>query len=227
MKNIYAVMFIATFLYSCSDQPKTTTVKFTDTAVRDTLSAAKINALKNDSVARLLQSLAANDSIVPGKSIGNISVEENTDETIQALGQPDSAKAQTGGSVLSWYRNLPGKAADSNVNSIKVLTKIISGKQEEISRVKQIRTTSSFFKTAGLAGVGSTIVFIKMQFPSLKNAAGSYTDKNGSNVTVYDAVKEGIAFEINETTKCIGIIVHSPGQKAWETYSILGPVKKL
>ncbi len=227
MKKIYAVIFTVALFYSCSDQPKTTTVKFTDTAVRDTLSTAKINALKNDSVARLLQSLAANDSIVPGKSIGNIFVEEDAEEVIQALGEPDSSKVQTGRSVLSWYRNLPGKAADSNVNSIKVFTKIISVKQEEINRVKQIRTTSTFFKTAGLAGVGSTIVFIKMQFPSLKKATGSYTDKRGSTVTVYDAVKEGIAFEINETTKCIGITVHGPGQKVWETYSLLDPVKKL
>ena len=108
---------------------------------------------------------------------------------------------------------MPGKAADSNVNSIKVLTKIISAKQEEINRVKQIRITSSFFKTENPAGVGSTIVFIKMQFPSLKKASGSYTDKNGSIVTVYDAVKEGIAFEIGSLTKCIGIIVHKPGEK--------------
>ena len=214
MKKIYAVIFIANSLYSCSDQTKTTTVKFTDTAVRDTLSAAKINALKNDSVARLLQSLAANDSIVPGKSIGNISVEENAEEVIQALGQPDSAKDQTGSAVLSWYRNLPGNAADSNINSIKVLTKAISAKQEGTNRVKQIRITSSFFKTLGQAGIGSTIVFIKMQFPSLKKATGSYINNNGSTVTVYDAVKEGIAFEIGSLTKCIAIIVHKPGEKA-------------
>ncbi|MEJ7611055.1 MAG: hypothetical protein WKF88_07740 [Ferruginibacter sp.] len=213
MKNLYAAIFLATFLYACSDQPKTTTVKYTDTAVRDTFSAKAGNALKNDSVARLLTSLAANDSILPGKSIGNIILEENTEEVIQALGRPDSTKAGKGSSVLSWYSNLPGKAADSTENSIKIVTKIISGKQEETNRVKQMRVTSSFFKTAGQAGVGSTIVFIKMQFPSLKKATGSYTAQNGGNVTVYDAVKEGIAFEIGGLTKCIGITVHKPGEK--------------
>ena len=67
-----------------------------------------------------------------------------------------------------------------------------------------------------------------MQYPTIKKATASFSDKTtGKTVQIYDEVKQGIAFEINEATKCIGITVHLPGKKAWESYFVeYGPLKK-
>ena len=66
-----------------------------------------------------------------------------------------------------------------------------------------------------------------MQYPEIRKNNSSYTAKDGKKVLVYDNGKAGIAFEINEATKCIGITVHKPGDIATESFSALfGTLKK-
>lgn len=66
-----------------------------------------------------------------------------------------------------------------------------------------------------------------MHYPSLKNSSLAFKDKTGSDVLIYDAINDGIAFEINEATKCAGITVHEPGKKALEIYtSVYGGIVK-
>ena len=45
----------------------------------------------------------------------------------------------------------------------------------------------------------------------------TYTTNAGNKISVYDDVKEGIAFETNEEGKCILISVHLKGQKNIKT----------
>ena len=174
------------------------------------------------------QKPATNDTIVPGKSIGHISLNETAEDVIRALGEPDARDAAMGKALLTWNSKPSMKGADTIVNSIEIFTATNFGAKNEASRVKQIRITSPFFKTSEHVSCGSTIAFIKLQFPELKKVTASYTDNAGNTIMIWDDTKTGISFEINEMTKCCGITVHKPGEKAREIYNAkFGDVKNL
>ncbi len=200
-------------LAACRQQTKTSTEKFTDTQVRDTTPGMPAAATIKDTITK---APSANDTINPGKSIGHISLNEKTADVIAALGKPDAEDAAMGKAMLTWNSKPTMNVNDTIPHTIKIFTSTNFGGKDEASRVKHIRVTSPFFKTAEGVGCGSTIAFIKMQYKDIKKPAASYTDKSGKKVMIYD--KDGIAFEIDENTKCVGITVHKPGEKAWETY---------
>ena len=217
MKKGFTIPIIALSLFSCTQQTKTSTEKFTDTAVHDSVSKAGDTTKKNISGATM--PAAANDTIVPGKSIGHILLNERMDDVIRALGQPDSTDAAMGKSMSKWFSKPSKKGADTAIHSIIVFATTNFGGKDEASRVKHIRITSPFFKTAEGVGCGSTIAFIKMQYPTIKKAGASYTDRSGNTVLIYDDTNEGIAYEIDASTRCVGITVHARGQRAREVYN--------
>ena len=215
MKKAILLPVTAFILFSCNQPTKTTVEKVTETTVKSDTATLKDTLTVSKQLAPVS---AANDTITPGKSIGHISLDEKTGEVIAELNKPDGEDAAMGKALLTWNSKPSMKGADTTVNSINIFTSTNFGAKDEASRVKHIRVTSAFFKTPEHAGCGSTIAFIKMQYPEIKKPAASYTDKAGKTVLIYDDIKTGIAFEINDATKCIGVTVHKPGEKAWETY---------
>ena len=168
-----------------------------------------------------------NDTIMPGKAVGRITLNEKVTDLYKTLGEPDSADAAMGKALLSWFAKPVIKDGDTTVNSVRVFTHTNFGSKEESPRVKLIRITSPFFKTESRVGTGSTLAFIKMQYPTIKKWA-SYEMAADKPVVIYADMKEGISFEIGGTTKCVGIAVHHPNEVAWELYNaIFGPLKKL
>ena len=176
---------------------------------------------------KITEKPGANDTIVPGRSIGLISINEKAPDVIKTLGQPDSSDAAMGKALLSWFAKPVIKDGDTTVNSVRIFTKTNFGGKEEASRVRLIRITSPFFKTIGRVSTGSTLAFIKTQYPAIKKWA-SYDLAEDKPVIIYADMKDGISFEICGTTKCVGIAVHQPNETAWELYNaVFGPLKKL
>ena len=217
MKKEIIISTIVLFLFSCTQKTNSRTDSVTDKTAGDTAHKTLVDPAKKPALGATISS-AANDTIVPGKSIGHILLNEKMDEVIKVLGQPDSADAAMGKSMSKWFSKPSKKGADTVIHSIIVFATTNFGGKDEASRVRHIRITSPFFKTAEQVGCGSTIAFIKMQYPEIKKPGASYTDRSGNTVMIYDDVKEGIAYEIDGSTRCIGITVHGRGQKARETY---------
>ena len=228
MKLIIFGLSLSLMVCSCKQKEKVTIDKFTDTKIKDTvIIPSYADSIKADSLKKVFQE-ALNDTIVPGKSIGLIRLNETAELAIKALGTPDSADADTKKAMLQWFSKPTGKGIDTTVNRITVFTTGNAGSKVEAQKIKHIRVTSPFYKTAEKISYGSTLTFIKMHYPSLKNSSLAFKDKTGSEILVYDAINDGIAFEINEATKCAGITVHEPGKKASETYiSIYGEAVKM
>ena len=228
MKILISILCGAFLWCSCYPKDKAIVEKFTDTAIRDTvIKPPLMDSVSIDSLKKVFEA-ASNDTISPGISIGCIKLNETTDEVLKTLGQPDSSDAAMGKSLMQWFSKPTGKGIDTAVNSISVFISSNIGAKDEHRKITHIRITSPYYKTPEHVGFGSTLTFIKMQYPTLKKPAVTFSDKStGKTVQIYDEVKEGIAFEINEETKCIGITVHLPGKKAWETYFVkYGVLKK-
>lgn len=228
MKILLLGFFFSFIWCSCKQRNKTTVEKFTDTTIRDTvIKPSLVDSIAADSLKKVFQT-AANDTILPGVSIGCIKLGQTTDDVIKALGRPDSSDAAMGKSLMQWFSKPTGKGLDTTVNSISGFSSSNMGSKDERRKISHIRITSPYYKTPEHIGYGSTLTFIKMQYPTLKKASASFSDKTtGKTVQIYDEVKQGIAFEINEATKCVGITVHMPGKKAWETYfAAYGDLKK-
>jgi len=211
MKQILSIL-LAFSICACNQKSKKSDIKLASAEIKD---STRVSG--KDSVTSHAAVSKANDTIMPGKSIGHISLDEKTEDVIQALGQPDSSDAAMGKQMLSWYSKPTKK--DTAVNSIKIFAAANFGGKDEAARVRQVRITSPFFKTAEGIGCGSTIAFIKTQYKDIKKASASYTDRSGNPVMIYDDIKEGIAFEIGSNTKCVGVTVHPRGHKAWEIYA--------
>ena len=147
--------------------------------------------------------------IVSGKSIGQITLRENADSVYKALGKPDSGDAAMGKSLSTWYADHNPKGYQTQVFCVRNL----GNPDENISRIKQIRVTSPYFKTSERIGAGSTLTEIQTKFKVIKTA--SYPDKKPP-YQIYDD-KKGIAFEILNG-KCRAVIVYLPGDRGGITY---------
>lgn len=225
MKLFIFCFSLAVSVLSCKQKQKVTIDKFTDTRVKDTIiKPTYADSIKADSLQKIFQA-AANDTIVPGKSIGNTGLGATTGEVTAAMGKPDSTNSA--GTLMSWFSKPTGKAGDTSLNSITVFASATPSAKAGEGKIKHIRITSPYYKTPEKVSCGSTLTFIKMHYPSLKNSSLAFKDKTGGDVLIYDAINDGIAFEINEATKCAGITVHEPGKKALEIYtSVYGGIVK-
>jgi hypothetical protein len=197
----YLLFILSLVLLSCQGKKETETEDMTT----DTIAKPATNT-------RLL--------ILPGKSIGNIALEDNAADLESILGKPDLSDAAMGKAWLTWF----SKVSDTVTgNELNVYT---TYKDNELTEkvVRQIRITSDEFQTPDKLSTGRSLSEIQKIYPDLKSI-GSFDLETPNPVTVYDAVDEGIAFEI-EKDRCVGIIIHQKGRKVSEEYITFHPDMK-
>lgn len=163
----------------------------------------------NAAITTAEKSVAAAALITPAKSIGKISLKEDAAEVYKQLGKPDSGDAAMGKSLSTWYANHNPKGYQTQI----FCSRNMGNADENISRVKQIRVTSPYFKTKEDIGTGSDLTQIQAKFKVVKTV--SYPAKKPP-YDIYDD-KNGIAFEILNDT-CRAVIVYLPGDRGGITY---------
>jgi hypothetical protein len=220
MKRILFSVLTITALHACNSVNKKD-VKLTEFKMPDSAAATPVTAVP----VSLPDTLhASNDTIAAGKSIGYVSINEKMEPVTAELGTPDDGDAAMGKALSIWRSKPSGKGADTVSHTITIFSTTNFGDKEEAPRVQNIRVTSPFFKTVEMIRCGSTLAFIKLQYPAVKKPIAAYTDKaSGEVITIYDDQKQGISFEINPEGKCIGIAVHKPGKKIIDTYLPMFP----
>jgi len=156
--------------------------------------------------------ISSDHLIVPGQSIGDISLNENADSVFKVLGKPDSSDAAMGKMVATWF-----KRHDTTTYETQVFFTRQMGTADEASRVSEIRVTSPDFKTANYLGTGVTgqSIIEKYNFNLVKAAQYKVDSKR---FFIFDDVVAGISFEINDKRICTGIIVHEPNENSTAQY---------
>lgn len=149
------------------------------------------------------QNAPANTLIIPGKSIGAISLNESIDTAKKLLGKPDYIDAAMGSVLLTWYA---GHDTTANYTSIFAHHNF-GGKDEAIAHIKKILVTSSVFTTGDGVSTGATLKDISSRYHLQLN---SHYIKYGKTISIYSDIKKGIAFEIEAGNKCTAIIVFKP-----------------
>ncbi len=147
--------------------------------------------------------VAADQLIVPGKSIGQTRLDDDMDQVIARLGKPDGGDAAMGKSTSVWYTDHDTAKASTTIFASRQM-----GTADEKARVKQIRVSSPWFKTADGVMTGADKATIEKAYPHLAKA-GSPIAKD----TVYADKAAGIAFEFDGQDKCSAIIVMLPEGK--------------
>lgn len=180
------------WLAACNETPKAT-------------QANKASATVNDSSnTRKPEIITADKLITPGKSIGQTAIDENTANVFKRLGRPDGGDAAMGKSVSIWYANHDTTGYQTMIYSSRQM-----GTENEDSKVKQIRVTSPWFKTADSIHAGSTLQQIKQHYQVKK---ATYCNKGNQQYIIY-GTPQGIAFEIDPQEKCVAIIVYNTDDK--------------
>jgi len=155
--------------------------------------------------------------IVPGRSVGDISLGEDMAKVGVKLGRPDAGDAAMGKAWGIWY------SKDSTYGQRNELAIYSSYKDTSMRMkdVKQIRITSAQFKTQDGFTTGRTETDTKLKFPAMEKIS-AYLNKQKDTVTVYDSKPDGIGFEFLKG-KSISLTVHPMNQSVNGTYLTLHP----
>jgi hypothetical protein len=152
-----------------------------------------------------LKAIVPDKMIVPGKSIGEIYINENADSLIKKLGKPDSSDTAMGASFMMWYDKHGKKLHQISIYAHRNM----GDKDEAISNIKEICVTAPRFKTADYAGAGSALKDVIKLYKLKKHIASG--DKK---LWLYDNYETGIGFEVDSTGKCLAVYVHAPGDSS-------------
>lgn len=159
--------------------------------------------------------------VVPGQSVGEISLGENMEIVGKKLGRPDAGDAAMGKAWGIWY------SKDSIENGKNELAIYSSYKDTTLTSkdVKQIRITSKQFKTQDGFGTERSFEDTQMKFPGIIKIA-AYLNEAKDSIMVYDSKTEGIGFEF-VNGKSISLTVHPKNVSVNGTYLTLHPEWKL
>ncbi|TCD10582.1 hypothetical protein EZ449_09565 [Pedobacter frigidisoli] len=159
--------------------------------------------------------------VVPGRSVGEISLGEDVENVGKLLGRPNAGDAAMGKAWGIWYSN-------DSTGGMRNEIAIYSSYRDTSMRmkdVKQIRITSDKFKTQDGFTTGKSIADTKLKFPAVEKVS-TYLNENKDTVLVYDAQKDGIGFEFLKG-KSISVTVHPMNKSVNATYLTLHPEWKL
>ncbi|MCP9749583.1 hypothetical protein [Ferruginibacter sp. HRS2-29] len=213
--RLLSLVFVCFSLFACNSgsQKKNATAPPNDFKITDTLKGHTVSGNPDS-----MPPVPAAELIVPGKSIGLTSIGERADSVNAKLGRPDDGDAAMGKAISTWY------SKGNKLHSTTIFFSVNFGDKDEASRAKQIRITSPYFKTQEGLCVGSHMEEISKVYPVLKKTGRYPSPTNATQmVVVMDEPDKGIAFEISPAYKCVGIVIHRPEDKPFETY--LGFIK--
>lgn len=178
-------------------------------------------------------------TIVPGSRIHNIHMGETIDSVMFKLGKPQMGDAAMGHAWGFWLDTVKVTRSDTVVHRMDVYFVVTGEYLGGIKTVHQIRTNNPNEYTAQGLHVGSTLDQIRRVYPKIGWSSWrpyKKTDDITDSVITYDAVSQGIAFDMVNSTKtdaagriykvCSSIIVHIPDQYAFEVYLPLFPDEK-
>lgn len=216
MKPLLFIILIA-FLTACNNSQQTAQQQAaTDTNTIIATNDSNKEIIKNDTaLATERKTIESKKLIVPGESIGRAILNTNADSLEAEFGKPDMSDAAMGKAWLTWYGK---KDEHNNKTQLDIYTAYKDTSMRE-KTVQQIRTTSSFFSTDNNIHVYSSLNDIRKSFPGIQKV--SQNNDDGRAITVYDDIKNGIAFEIadaNNQKICIAIFVHLKGKKVTDVY---------
>lgn len=211
----YLLLLISIFSFTaCNNNKEKTGSSIIITTDVDTSAKVLIGRTIVPADVEPLKPVAENRLIIPGKSIGHTAINDKADSIFKKLGKADVGDAAMGKSIQTWYSKLE---TDTTKYSTTIFFTTNMGGPDEASRAKQIRVTSPFFMTAERIAVNSVLDSVSHYFPlAIKTAV--YKDAAKNPVYIYDDKKAGIAFEINDQNKCLGITIHPENEKAFQTY---------
>lgn len=204
--RFFPLLFLLTFACSQPGHEDDKTDNSTDTAIKHDTSAESSNDNKSSSLI-----------IIPGESIGSLSLGEDASLLSQKLGKPDLSDAAMGKAWTTWL----SKTTDQN-NNIPELNVFTAYKDTSmtVKTVQLIRTTSPDFN-AGNIKVYSPLDQIGKAFPALQYKAHFIHTKTGKIMSLYDAEADGIAFDVtvvNDKKLCTGIIIHPKNKSVMDHY---------
>ena len=180
---------------------------------------------ENDSITSiesgLKQIVDARFLVVPGRSVGEISLGEDMENVGKLLGKPDAGDAAMGKAWGIWYSN---DSISRQRNEVAVYSSYRDTSML-VKDVKQIRITSPKFKTQDGFTTGLSEADTKLKFPAMEMIS-SYLNEKKDTVMVYDAKQDGIGFEFLKG-KSISLTVHPMNQSVNATYLTLHPEWKL
>jgi hypothetical protein len=162
--------------------------------------------------------------IVPGVSIGKISLGTDASHLQDLLGKPDMSDAAMGKAWLTWN----GKRDEhNNATELDIFTTYKDNSMRE-KTVHQVRTTSAAFATQNGSKVYASFEKIQSEFPGIRKTAGYKDDSR--QIQIYDDRENGISFEFAEAGReliCTGIIIHEKGKSVLDIYRTKHPEMKI
>lgn len=159
--------------------------------------------------------------IVPGTSIGQISIGEDMQQVSKKMGTADGGDAAMGKAWGIWY----GKALKGDKKDEFAIYSSYRDSNMVVKDVKQIRVTSALYKTQDGFGTGRTLNDLALKFPAMERLS-AYLDQNKDTIFIYDSKPDGIGFEI-VNKKSVALTVHPKQKSVNETYLTLHPEWKL
>ena len=153
--------------------------------------------------------------IVPGQRIGHVAIGAS-EKTLNALGKPNYQDGKAQSQWRTWFTKPSANAPDMAPAELDVCAEARS--ETGGARVIQVvRVTSSYFTLASGIKAGSSFARVKRAYPRLKRIAIYSTRRSNGPIFLYDAIKQGIAFEFYRgrdgkapNSLCVAIAVHNP-----------------
>lgn len=210
MRNYWLLFIYAVSLAGCTSKPQEPESK------KPTISQQEVRQEKeneSESSQTISSEKSAGQYIVPGKSIGQIHLNEDAEVIQKILGRPTSANSAMGKSLQTWkLRTVDGKNYQLSIFFSRNM-----GNADEKSRAKQIRVTAPAYISNKQEEATTPVLrgniqeAKKMLIYTLPGFEGQFQ--------IYDNTNTGIAFEFDPPGNVIAITVHEPGKPAYEIFS--------
>lgn len=156
--------------------------------------------------------------IVPGKRIGQTHLGSDGAETLKRLPKPAGVDRGMSKTRQVWKSKPGGPFETLFIYAIN--NGALDVQPADGVTIELIRVTAKYFRTENGISTGSTLEQVRKAFPDAAPVDGA--------PSIYDDVKQGIAFELPEEptagSLCIAIMVHPPGESNFATQAQVASV---
>ena len=176
MKKITPFFYGIFILFSCTQNIKQQNSNKADTLFKTTITTLNTadSAKKADSTTKLITALAS-DTIFAGERIAQLILNHSFEEALQIMGDPTTA--DTSKKILELLWKIDKR------DTLQYFTTVLFSTSKEGKKIKQVSTSSPSFKTQTQVSCGSTLEYIKIQYPTIKKATNTYIDKDGKTLS--------------------------------------------